>query len=252
VTMEWLALPVGIVIATLATMVGLGGGVLWVPYLVFVARLEPQVAVVTSLLIQAGGMASGGAAIVMQKKTDPRLALMIAAAAFPGVAFGVWLQRVIDPHSLVFMVGLACMACGLVFVVAREDHHFSATNGVPLRSVVPYLGWATGLSVITGVLSVGVGDFLVPILRNRLKMTMGAAIGACLVVMAINATAAFTLYWAWGGSFSAPTAMWGMMGALVGGQIGPRIADRVPDQTLKEVFIYGLSLIGIHALFNAW
>ena len=250
--MEWLAFPVGIVIASLATMVGLGGGVLWVPYLVFVARLEPQVAVVTSLLIQSGGMASGGLAIIRQKKTDPRLALMIAVAALPGVAFGVWLQGVINPHSLVFLLGLACMACGLVFVVAREDHNFLPTTEVPLRSVVPYLGYATGLSVITGVLSVGVGDFLVPLLRNRLRMKMGAAIGACLVVMAINAVAAFTLYWLSGGTFSGRTALCGIMGALVGGQIGPRIADRVPDQTLKEIFIYGLSLIGIHVLFNAW
>lgn len=251
-TMEWLALPVGIVIASLATMVGLGGGVLWVPYLVFVARLEPQVAVMTSLLIQSGGMASGGVATIARKKTDPKVAVLIAAAAFPGIAFGVWLQRVINPQSLVFLLGLACMACGLVFVVAREDHHFLPTTDVSLRSVVPFLPFATGLSVITGVLSVGVGDFLVPLLRNRLRMKMGAAIGACLVVMAINAGAAFTLYWAWGGSFAGRTAIWGMMGALVGGQIGPRIADRVPDQTLKEIFIYGLSLIGIHALFNAW
>ncbi len=96
------------------------------------------------------------------------------------------------------------------------------------------------------------GDFLVPILRNRLKMRMDAAIAACLVVMAINAVVAFTLHWIAGGTFSGRIAIFGMMGALVGGQIGPRIADRVPDQTLKEVFIYGLSLIGIHALFNAW
>ncbi len=250
--MDLLAFPVGVVIASLATMVGLGGGVLWVPYLVFVAKVEPTVAVLTSLLIQTGGMASGGLVSIRQKKTDPRLALMIAAAAFPGVAFGVWLQRVIDPHSLVFLVGVACMACGLVFVVAREDHHFLPTSDVPLRSVVPYLWTATGLSVVTGVLSVGVGDFLVPILRNRLKMRMDAAIAACLVVMAINAVVAFMLHWIAGGTFSGRIAICGMMGALVGGQIGPRIADRVPDHTLKEIFIYGLSLIGIHALFNAW
>jgi uncharacterized protein len=251
-TWDLLAFPVGLVIASLATMVGLGGGVLWVPYLVFVAKLEPQAAVVTSLFIQSAGMASGGLATIRQKKTDPLLALMMAAAAFPGVAFGVWLQRIIDPRSLVFLVGLACMACGLVFVVAREDHRFSPAREVPLRAVVPYLWTVTGLSVVTGVLSVGVGDFVVPILRNRLKMRMDAAIGACLVVMAVNAVVAFTLHVMAGGTFSGRIALCGMLGAIAGGQIGPRIADRVSDQTLKEIFIYGLSLIGIHALFNAW
>ena len=49
---EWAALPAGFVIATLATLVGFGGGVLWMPYLILVAQLDPTQAVVTSLVIQ--------------------------------------------------------------------------------------------------------------------------------------------------------------------------------------------------------
>ena len=45
---EWAALPAGILIATLATLSGFGGGVLWMPYLLLVARLDPTQAVVTS------------------------------------------------------------------------------------------------------------------------------------------------------------------------------------------------------------
>jgi uncharacterized membrane protein YfcA len=251
-TGQFLTFPVGILIAALATMVGLGGGVLWVPYLVFVADLAPPTAILTSLLIQTVGMASGGITTILQRKTDIRLALMLAAAAVPGVALGVWLQKVIDAQSLVFLMGLACLACGLVFVIAREDHHSWPTREVPVRAVVPYLWTSPTLSVVTGLLSVGVGDFLVPVLRNRLNMRMDAAIGACLVVMSVNAVAAFGLHMIAGGKFSAGTALFGAAGALIGGQIGPRIADKVPDQTLKEVFIYGLSLIGIHVLFNAW
>ncbi len=203
-TIQLLAFPVGITIATLATMVGLGGGVLWVPYLVFVAGLEPSAAILTSLVIQIAGMASGGMTTILQRKTDMRLALMLAAAALPGVAIGVWLQQVINAQSLVFLVGLACLACGLVFVIAREDRHFLATREVSPRAVVPYLWTCPALSVVTGLLSVGAGDFLVPVLRNRLHMRMDAAIGACLVVMSLNAAAAFGMHVVIaGGSFSA-------------------------------------------------
>ncbi len=250
-TTQMLTFPVGVTIATLATMVGLGGGVLWVPYLVLVAGLTPPVAIMTSLVIQIAGMASGGVATIRQGKTNIRLALMLAASAFPGVAFGVWLQGVVNTQSLVFLVGLACMACGLIFVLAREDQQVLPAKEVSLRTAVPYLWAPPTLSVMTGLLSVGVGDFLVPVLRHRLRLRMDAAIGACLVVMTINAVAAFSLYMLSGGSFAGRTALFGGMGALVGGQIGPRIADKVPDQTLKEIFIYGLSLIGIHVLFNA-
>ncbi len=225
--MQLLTLPAGVMIATLATMVGLGGGVLWVPYLVLVAGLKPPVAIMTSLVIQIAGMASGGVATIRQEKTDIRLALILAASAFPGVAFGVWLQGMVNAQSLLFLVGLACMACSLAFVAAREDHDILQTKDVALRAVLPYLWIPSAISVITGLLSVGAGDFLVPVLRNRLRIRMDAAIGACLVVMTINAFAAFLLHILAGGSFSGRTVLFGSMGALLGGQIGPRISDRI-------------------------
>jgi len=52
----WIALPAGLVIATLATLVGIGGGILWMPFLIFGAHLSPAQAIVTSLIIQIGGL----------------------------------------------------------------------------------------------------------------------------------------------------------------------------------------------------
>jgi len=92
----------------------------------------------------------------------------------------------------------------------------------------------------------------VPILRNRLNMKMDAAIGACLILMAINAAIASTLHIAIGETFSARLVFSAALGVIAGGQIGPRVAQMVPDQTLKEIFIYGLSLAGIHIVFNAF
>ena len=250
--MDWTALPVGLVIATLVTMVGLGGGILWVPYLIFLAGLSPAEAVHTSLIIQVAGMGSGGVTVVVQNKTDPRISFLLAAVALPGVAVGVWFSRILPQPYMVFLLGVACLATALIFVAAREDPGVPPVQHVPIRSLYPYLWMAPVLSTITGLLSVGVGDFLVPVLRNRLNMKMDAAIGACLILMCINAAFAAVLHIALGESFSHGLVLSAAVGVIAGGQIGPRIARLVPDQTLKEVFIYGLSLVGIHILFNAF
>jgi uncharacterized membrane protein YfcA len=250
--MEWTALPVGLVIATLVTMVGLGGGILWTPYLIFVSGLNPSEAVLTSLMIQVAGMGSGGVTVIAKKRTDPRISLVLAAAAFPGVAVGVWLSRIVPQDFTVFLLGVACLATALVFVAAREDPDLPPLEKVPLKALNKYFWTAPVLSTMTGLLSVGVGDFLVPILRNRLHMKMDAAIGACLILMAINAAVASAMHVAIGETFSLELVLSAAVGVIVGGQIGPRIARRVPDQTLKEIFIYGLSLVGIHILFNAF
>ncbi len=242
----------GLVIATLATMVGLGGGILWTPYLIFVAGLSLPDAVLTSLIIQIAGMGSGGIAVAVQKKTDPRISLILAAAAFPGVAGGVWLSTVVPQDYMVFLLGVACLATALVFVASREDFGDVPVKEVPLRFLAPYLWPVPVLSTLTGLLSVGVGDFLVPILRNRLNMKMDSAIGACLILMAINAAVASALHVAGGETFSGRLVLSAALGVIAGGQIGPRIAKLIPDQTLKEIFIYGLSLVGIHIVFNAF
>lgn len=251
-TIDWTALPVGLVIATLATMVGLGGGILWTPYLILVVGLSPPEAVLTSLIIQVAGMGSGGLTAIVHEKASPRLSFVLAAAALPGVAAGVCLKSFISQQDMVFLLGVACLATALVFVAAREDLDSLPVTQLPIRTAARYLWVTPMLSTLTGLLSVGVGDFLVPILRNRLHMKMETAIGTCLILMSINAAVAAGFHLMTGERCSPQLVAWAALGVIAGGQIGPRIARLIPDQTLKEIFIYGLSLVGIHIVFNAF
>ena len=68
-----MALPVGILIASVASTVGIGGGILWMPFLMIIFKLKPDQAVVTSLLIQSAGMGSGTVAFWQQQQIDLRL-----------------------------------------------------------------------------------------------------------------------------------------------------------------------------------
>jgi uncharacterized protein len=247
---EWTALPAGFAIATLATLVGFGGGILWMPFLILVSRLDPTQAVVTSLVIQVGGMGSGSLAVIRAKKADLRLSFYLAICAFLGVPIGVWLSRIISGESTVFLLGVLSMTLALVFVYTQDDFDGSVVQTVSLRQTAPYLWLSTLFAVLTGLLSMGVGDFLVPILRNRLRLSMEAAMSACIVVMAMNAALAAVLHLILGERFATGIVLWAIPGVLLGGQVGPRLAGRIPDQTLKEMFIYGLSLAGIHMMFN--
>lgn len=247
---EWLALPAGFIIATLATLAGFGGGILWMPYLILVAGLDPGQAVVTSLVIQVCGMGSGSVAVIRAKKADLRLSLYLSVCAFLGVPIGVWLCGLVSADWLVFLLGVMSMTMALVFVYTQDNFEEFLVHKVSFRQTAPYLWLSTLFAVLTGLLSMGVGDFLVPILRNRLRLTMEAAMAACLVVMAVNAALAAALHIARGETFAVGLVLWAIPGVILGGQVGPRLAGRIPDQTLKEIFIYGLSLAGIHMMFT--
>jgi uncharacterized protein len=247
---EWLALPTGFIIATLVTLVGFGGGILWMPYLLLVAGLEPSQAVTTSLMIQVGGMGSGSVAVIRAKKADLRLAFYLSASALFGIPVGVWLSKVIPSGSILFLLGVISLVMALVFVYTHEESTSAATGQIDLRRTMPYLGLSTVFAVLTGLLSMGVGDFLVPILRNRLRLSMETAMGSCLIVMAVSAAFAAALHLVIGDLFALRVVLWAIPGVILGGQIGPRLAGRIPDQTLKEIFIFALSLAGIHMMFN--
>jgi uncharacterized membrane protein YfcA len=220
------------------------------PYLILVARLDPTQAVVTSLMIQVAGMGSGSVAVIRTRKADLRLALYLSLSAFLGIPVGVWLSRIVSADSMVFLLGVFSLAVALVFVYTQDDLDDSVVKRVSLRQTGPYLWLAAFFSVLTGLLSMGVGDFLVPILRNRLRLCMEAAMASCLIVMAINAALATILHITIGETFATGLVLWAIPGVLLGGQVGPRLAGRISEERLKEIFIYGLSLAGIHMIFN--
>ena len=65
-----LALPAGVIIAALASAVGIGGGILWMPFFIIFMKIPPETAVVTSLVVQTAGMGSGSTAFIRKKTAD--------------------------------------------------------------------------------------------------------------------------------------------------------------------------------------
>jgi uncharacterized protein len=79
---------------------------------------------------------------------------------------------------------------------------------------------------------------------------MESAMGACVIVMAMNAALAAVLHMAIGEKFALNLVLWAIPGVVLGGRIGSRLAGRIQDWTLEEIFTYGLSLAGIHMMFS--
>ncbi len=70
----------------------------------------------------------------------------------------------------------------------------------------------------------GIGDLLVPILCNRLRLNIESAMGACLIVMAANAALAATLHTAIEETFDTGPVLWAIPRVLLGGHVGPLLA----------------------------
>lgn len=243
-------IPVGVIIATIAMFTGLGGGVLWMPFLMTIMETPPKEAVFCTLLIQFFGQTSASVTNNRQNQIDWRLVQIMTVAGVPAVIIGVVLSTLLQPLWIKFFLGLTIFFIAYVFL--RGDDFFelggdktdykAARKGRPITS----LG-----GILTGFLGIGVGDWLVPFLNKRCKMTMARSVASSIALMMMLSATALCTHFLFGTPLRWDIAVPGVMGAIVGAQLGSRLLHKVSEIRFKELFVLMLVFLATHVTFNA-
>jgi len=249
---SWIAFPVGILIATAVSSVGLGGGVLWMPFFLIALKLAPETAVLTSLLIQIAGMGSASQAFARQKRVDFKLALWLLLIAIPGIAIGALIVGHLKPAYMELIIGVLVMTTAFLFVSSNQKYDDLGKSRAELAGAWPY-SWVVGpASVISGMLSISMSEWLIPMMRSKLALKMSSAIGTCIFIAFGVCLFGALIHLVMGSRPDLATVLWAVPGVIIGGQIGPLITQRIDERLLKEIFIFLLTLIGIHLIYNAY
>jgi uncharacterized membrane protein YfcA len=249
---SWLALPTGILIAAVSSTVGIGGGILWMPFLIIILKLRPDTAVVTSLLIQTAGMGSGTVAFWLKRQIDVRLMLFLLAVTIPGITIGALLTRMLAPVYLELTLGLLTLSTAFIFVSASQRYGEEGKVRSNIKAARRFSFVFSTMAVASGMLSVSIGEWLVPLMRSKLSLKMSVAVATSIATIFGVCILGAILHVAMGGQADMAALSWAIPGVIVGGQIGPRIAERTNDRILKEIFIFLLTLIGIHLIYNSY
>lgn len=248
----WMALPAGLVISALVSAIGISGGILWMPFLLIVLKLPPERAVLSSLLIQTAGMGSSAGAFLVRKQVDVKLGLALMLMALPGIGVGAYIAARLRPGHPEVLLGLIAMVTAFLFVSSQHRYDDLGVETVHPASALKYSWAISALSVMSGMISVSIGEWLVPILRAKLSMRMSRSIATSIFTIFGTCVLAVSSHLLLGGKAHGPTVLWGAAGVLAGGQIGPRLALRINERILKELFIFVLTLLGIHLLYHSF
>jgi len=230
---------------------GIGGGILWTPVLMLGCGCSPQQAVSTSLAIQVVGLGSGSVAYLRAGRVRARLVLVLFATAVPGVVAGSLMAVRLPAAPVKLALGSMAMILALVFVSARETPERASAQAIDERALRRILPVPAFFGVLMGLLSVGVGEWLMPSLRKRLQLDMQGAVATVTPLMFLLASVAALSHGLLSENIQWPLFFFGAVGTLLGGQLGPRVADRLPDRGLKEAFAFAMILVGIHLIFQA-
>lgn len=241
----------GIIIGSTAMAIGIGGGILWTPLLILVYGLSPQEAISASLFIQITGLGSGTFAYIKAKLIHIRLSVMLAVVALPGIVLGSYVTVSLAEHTIQMILGIMAMILAILFVVSNEEAETQKSVNLDTKAIRKVAPIPAIFGFLMGFLSVGISEWLIPALRHKLKFDMPHAIGTSIGMMFILAIASSAIHFNLSGNFHSEIFIFASIGTLIGGQIGVRISQRINDALLKQSFIYLMTLIGIHLIFQA-
>lgn len=243
----------GTVIGGLVGLLGAGGSVLTVPLLAYGAHMPLREAGITSLVIV---LFSATAALLPRLRLVRwRLALIMGAVGVPCTYAGNQLGHRIGNS----MLGL-CFATVMLFAAVmllrsprRVRHSGPAVPGADagVRGLIPAVAAGAGVGTLSGLLGIGGGFLLVPVLTLVLGMDITVAIGTELVVVVINSMASIV-----GHLSSSMRPHWSQAlvlaaVAVLSSLVVSRIAARVPDRILRRSFAAIVLTVAGYMAFTA-
>lgn len=265
-----LTLALGAVAGTLGSMLGLGGGVFLVPFLVMVVGLPFSAAAAVSLAAVIATSSSVSASTAGRHVMNLRLGMVLEVATAAGGLSGGLLAQVVPARVLqaLFVLTLGSVAVqmlrrldvrnvvpddatALPGVLGGRYHDDEIGRTVAYR--VKRLPVALGASYIAGVLStllgVGGGIVKVPVLNSWCGVPIRVAAATSAFMIGVTATAGAIIYYGQGIMIPA-LAAGAVIGVRIGSRIGLRLAARWSARRLKLTLALILLVVSILMLWR--
>jgi hypothetical protein len=172
---------VGLIAGFLSGLFGVGGGILIVPALVLVMKMDQRLAHGTSLAAVLPIAISSTIGYTVEDKLDWPVAGLIAIGAVAGAVIGTQVLHVLPQRALGYCFAFVLAATAIRLLVdhsdaaGRGDLHPASIVGLVL------LGIATG--ILAGLLGVGGGIIMVPAMVVLLHIPAAVAKGTSLAVI---------------------------------------------------------------------
>lgn len=215
--------------SVLASMVGLGGGLIIVPVLIFLG-LPPQIAAANSLMATMANAAGSTMVYAKQKRIDYPRAIKLGLMAVPGSVLGAII--LVDAEPGIFGVLLAAaLVVAAVYVFLRPKMSSRPLSGT---HVVMVLSAATSFlaGVISSYFGVGGGVIFVPLMVIILGMSMMRAAPTSMFALMLTSIAGVTTHGILGHADMLLAALLSA-GALAGGMAGARLSLVVGERYLR-------------------
>ncbi|MFP4534012.1 MAG: sulfite exporter TauE/SafE family protein [Desulfobacterales bacterium] len=221
-------------ISLLLTMVGLGGGLIFSPLFVIIG-FPKAAAASASLFLNLIAAGSAAYTYARRKMVDFSLSIPLIMSSSAAAPVGSYLNMQIatKPFVLIMAVVLALAGLRMLFSPTGE---VEAKAMAPAKKIIGGIGIGACIGLMGGLLGIGGGVFVVPLLIYVLKTPTRIAAASSTFIVCFSSLTGFLGYasmeainW-W---FILPAAA----ASFAGGQVGARLmSSRMKGKTIRMAF----------------
>jgi uncharacterized membrane protein YfcA len=256
-TMELIGYLSAIIIGLSLGLIGGGGSILTIPILVYLFKIDPELATSYSLFIVGITSLTGCISHYRMGNLQIKAALYFAIPSivsiliireviFPQIAetlFSIASYQVSKSFLIMIIFSLLMIAASVSMIRKNEVSTITGkTNFMQLGIIGFFIG------IVTGFLGAGGGFLIIPALLFFAKLPMKQAIGTSLLIIFINSSIGF------GGDLYIGTPIdYGFLLiissiAFIGMLIGTQLSKRIDGAKLKPIFGWFILVMGIYII----
>jgi uncharacterized membrane protein YfcA len=228
-------------ISLVLTMVGLGGGLIFSPLFVILGFVKSEAAS-ASLFLNLIAAASAAYTYSRKKMVDFSLAIPLIISSSLAAPIGSYLNVRIDVKPFLMILAGVLALAGLRMLMSPSGDVAAVTVGAS-KKIIGGIGIGAAIGVMGGLLGIGGGVFVVPLLIYVMKTPIKIAAASSTFIVCFSSLTGFLGYasmerinWL----FILPAAV----ASFAGGQAGSRIMSaRLKGKNIRIIFSFILFVL---------
>jgi len=258
----WLLPVFGFLIAIVASLTGIGGGIFMVPVMTLLYEFIPANAAGTSLTVIIFTAVASTLNYARQRRIYWRTGLVLAIVTAPGAYLGAWLTTLLNARDLglifgFFLIGVAVYIIADLNNLRRSQNQETKAriSDIELIKSGKTLVLGVGLSffggLASGLLGIGGGLLIVPIMTFAMGMAIHLATATSMFTMIFTSISGVAQHYQ-ANHINFETALLLALGAIFGAQIGAFTSKRISSKNLRRVFGIVVIVSGVNMILKYW
>ncbi|MFM2018225.1 MAG: hypothetical protein RL007_1881 [Bacteroidota bacterium] len=244
---NWPLIFVGFAGAVIGNMTAIGGGIVFIPVMMFIYKLDPVSSLKLAFVSQAIGMTSGASGWLQRKEVPLSLLKWTIPSLLIGTAFATF---VIHPSPLLVkgLFGPISLLVGVLTLVTMNRK--GTLDMLPKKALIPVFIVSILGGIITGWVAIGEGEIIAAFCMLVYGLQANKSIGMGVVLLSVNSIILALIHSLYFGGVPWEMAAFTMLGCLWGGRMGPYIAQQFAGFNIKRFFGWVALLDGAVILFQ--